>query len=306
MAAGRIRRVTRDPRRAGRSRSRRVGEHVGAGVHHDLVHLRVIGAGHLPGQERLGHRDQPIGQVRGRPDHWRPRGRRVRGGRRLRGRRVRGRRLRGNVSARIREASEVGAGGAQRLEQHRALQRRQPERAGQRPVFLEPPRQPATHPRRRVIGRGDLAVRPGEPLQLVPGHRPGQLGQARLGGRGGDPGQRPDLGVGQRGRGELSADDGQVPQGAGDPDVLAGGAGGHLALPRQPLRAGVHLPAGPAAAGVEVGEQDQEPAGRRGQVPGQLADLRLQPLQRHRRRPGRRRGHVSRRGDSSEDRAWTI
>jgi hypothetical protein len=41
-------------------------------------------------------------------------------------------------------------------------------------------------------------------------------------------------------------------------------------------------------AGVEVGQQDHEPAGRRGQVPGQLADLRFQPLQRHRGRPGGR------------------
>ena len=132
---------------------------------------------------------------------------------------------------------------------------------------------------------------------------PGQLGQPRLGRRGGDPGQRPDLGVRQPRRGEPGPDDRQVPQRAGHPDVLPGRAGRHLALPRQPLRAGAHLPAGPAAAGVEVGEQDQEPARRRGQVPGQLADLRLHPLQRHPGRLSRRRRGVGWRRDSSEDRA---
>jgi hypothetical protein len=49
--------------------------------------------------------------------------------------------------------------------------------------------------------------------------------------------------------------------------------------------------------------QDQGPARRRGQVPGQLADLRLQPLQRHPGRLHRGRGHLSRRRDGSEDRA---
>ena len=77
MAPGRVRRVTRDPRRGRpafprkRQASRpgpRPGEHAGAGVHHDLVDLRVIGPGHLPGQERLRHRDQPVSQVQGRPD----------------------------------------------------------------------------------------------------------------------------------------------------------------------------------------------------------------------------------------------
>ena len=171
---------------------------------------------------------------------------------------------------------------AQRLEQHRACQRRQPERPGQRPVLLQPPGQPPPDPGRRVIGAGDLPVGAGEPLQLVPRHRPGDLRQALLVLRGGDPGQRPHLGVRQPGRGELAADDRQVPQRPGHPDVLPGGTGGHLALPRQPARAAAHVPAGPAPAGIEISQQHQEPARRRGQVPGQLADLRLQPLQRHR------------------------
>ena len=105
---------------------------------------------------------------------------------------------------------------------------------GQRPVLLEPPRQPAPHPRRRVIGLAGLPVGAGEPLQLVPGHRPGDLGQPRLGVRGRDPGQRPHLRIRQPARRELCPDHRQVPQRPRHPDVLPGGPGGHLALPRQP------------------------------------------------------------------------
>ena len=192
---------------------------------------------------------------------------------------VRGGRFRGNALVRV---LQVSTRGTQRLEQHRALQRGEPERAGQRPVLLEPPYQPTADQRRCVIGLGGLAVGAGEPLQLVGGHRLGQLGQPCLGGRGGDPGQRPHLGIRQPPGGEPGPDHRQVPQRAGHPDMLPGGTRGHLALPRQPLRAAVHLPARPAPAGIEISQQDQEPAGRRGQVTGQLADLRLQPLQRHR------------------------
>ena len=164
VAAGRIRRVTRDPRRGRgrfrgnarvRGRDRRPGEHIGAGVDYDLVDLRVIGPGDLPGQERLRHRDQPVSQVRRRPDRrGRSCGRRARGGRRLHGcRRFRGgRRFRGNAGGRI--TGQVGAGSPQRLQQHRPGQRRQPERARQRPVLLEPPGQPAPHPGLRVIRPG--------------------------------------------------------------------------------------------------------------------------------------------------------
>ena len=84
VAPGRIRRITGNPRGRGRfrgnarrGRRRAAGQDIRAGVHHDLVHLRVIGPGHLAGQERLRDRDQAISQVRGGPDS-----RGVRGGRR--------------------------------------------------------------------------------------------------------------------------------------------------------------------------------------------------------------------------------
>ena len=307
VAPGRVGRVTGDPGRGGRrfrgnagvrGRSRRPGEHVGTGVHHDLIDLGVIGPGDLPGQERLRDGDQAVSQVRGRPDRrgWpaaaRPPPARPR------------RAFPRKPPARI--TGQVGAGSAQRLRQHRPGQRRQPERAGQRPVLLHPPGQPAPDPGTGVVRPGDLAVRPGEPLQLVRRHRPGQLSQPRLGPRGRDPGQRPDLGVRQPPGGEPGPDHRQVPQRPRHPDMLPRRTRRHLALPRQPLRAGPHLPRRPAPPGVEVGQQDQEPARRRGQVPGQLADPRLEPLQRHPGRLSRRRGHVSRRRDGGEDGAWLI
>ena len=304
MAPGRVRRVTRDPGQGGRrfrgnaGRSRRLGERVSTGMHHHLVDLGVIGPGHLPGQERLRDRDQAVSQVRGRPHGPGVRSGRFRGGGRFRG---------NHVSAEItRLAGELGTGRAQRLQQYRALQGRQPERAGQGAVLLQPPHQAAAHPGIRVVRLGDLAVRPGEPLQLVRGHRAGQLGQPRLGRRGRDPGQRPYLGVRQPRRGEPGPDHRQVPQRPRHPDMLPRRAGRQLALPRQPLRAGAHLPRRPAPPGIEIGQQDQEPARRRGQVPGQFADLRLEPLQRHPGRLSRRRGHVSRRRDGGEDGAWLV
>ena len=172
-------------------------------------------------------------------------------------------------------------GGAQGLEQDGALERGEPEGAGQGPVVVEPEGQPALDPGRGVAGAGDLAVGAGEPLELVRRHRRGDLGQTLLGARSRDPGQRPDLGIGQPSGPELGTDDRQVPQRSRHPDVFPGGAGGQLALPGQPLGAAVHLPARPPSAGIEIAEQDQEPARRRGQVPGQLTDLRLQSLQRH-------------------------
>jgi len=40
-----------------------------------------------------------------------------------------------------------------------------------------------------------------------------------------------------------------------------------------------------APPGIKIPQQHQEPARGRGQMPGQLANLRLQPLQRHHSRP---------------------
>ncbi len=177
---------------------------------------------------------------------------------------------------------EVSRGGAERLDQHLALHRGQPDRHRQRPVFvIDAPGHPPRRAGPLIDMTGHLPVGAGEPVQLPAGHRLGQLGQALLGGRGGDPGQGPDFRIRQPPGGEPGPDDGQVPQRAGDPDLLTGGARRQLALPRQPRRTRRQFPRLPPPPGIEVTDQQQEPAGRRGQMPGQLADLRLQALQRH-------------------------
>ena len=177
---------------------------------------------------------------------------------------------------------EVSRGGAERLDQDLALHRGQADRHRDPPVLvIDPPGHPPRRAGPLIDMTGDLPVRAGEPVQLPAGHRLGQLGQAFLGGRGGDPGQGPDFRIRQPPGGEPGPDHGQVPQGAGDPDLLAGGAGCQLALPRQLRRTRRQLPRLPPPPRIKVADQEQEPAGRRGQMPGQLADLRLQALQRH-------------------------
>ena len=176
--------------------------------------------------------------------------------------------------------------GPQRLQDHRCVLGRQdgPELVVQ--VTDPVPGQPALGPGRAAVGLAHPPVGLGETLQLGRGHRRGHRDQVGFGLRGDDPGKCSHLGVGQAGRGELVPDERVLRQGPGHPDLVAGGAGGELALPRQPGRAGRQLPVSPTAALVEVRHQQQELARRGGQVPGQLAQPRFQPLQRLQRRAG--------------------
>jgi hypothetical protein len=59
---------------------------------------------------------------------------------------------------------------AERLQQHRALQGRQPDRGGQRTVFIEPPRQAPPDAGGRVIGvgHGPVPYTRDQWLDLVP------------------------------------------------------------------------------------------------------------------------------------------
>src|SRR3974390_3028929 len=82
-----------------------------------------------------------------------------------------------------------GDGGAEGFEEDAAGQGREVEGAGQGAVVFDPVGQAAAYPGMVVIDGTDLAVSTGEPLQLVGGHRGGQLSQAGVGGGGGDPGQ---------------------------------------------------------------------------------------------------------------------
>jgi hypothetical protein len=179
---------------------------------------------------------------------------------------------------------QVAEGGAQRLQDDRRLLGRQqaPERELEvaRPVPAElPPR-----PDQLVLLTRHPPVRLGEPLKLPGSHRQGHLQQVGLCLRGNDPGQRPHLGVRQSPGGELRRNEREAAQRPRHPDLVSGRARGDLAPPRKPGRAGGHVPVGPSLPGVEIGDQQQEPAGGRGKVPGQLADPRLQPLHRLRHR----------------------
>jgi hypothetical protein len=198
---------------------------------------------------------------------------------------------------------EVVAGGAQRLEDDGGGLGGQDGAELVVQVAGRAPGELAGGPGAAGRRRADPPVRPGEALQLARGHRRGHLDQVRLGLRGDDPGQRPHLRVRHPARRELLPDQRVPRDGAGDPDLLAGGARGDLALPRQPGRARRQLPAGPPLALVEVRHQQQELARRRRQVPRQLTQPRLHPLQRLHRLtlPGHRSGH---RFNSTADMRW--
>ena len=154
------------------------------------------------------------------------------------------RRSRGNAAAGgavVVRVFQVPGGGALGLQQDRAWQRGEPEGAGQGAVVFEPPGQSALDPGGVVVGVTDLPVGAGEPVELAGGHRPGDLGQVAFGVRGGDPGQRPDLGVRHPPGAELDAQHGQAAQGPRDPDMFPGGPRRQLAFPGQSLGA-AHLP----------------------------------------------------------------
>ena len=262
-------------------------------MHHDLVDLRVVGPGDLPGQERL--RDRRPGRRPG-PRTSGPPGQRRRAGPRpmrpprpRRGRVRGGGRFRGNAGGRPGRLARRSAQAARS-----ALSSTAPASGGSRNVPDSEPSSSNRQARRRrtrasaspaaVTWRWARANRSSWFAVIGPASsaRPASVAGVaiRVSAR--------TLAYDSAPGGELGPDHRQVPQRPRYPDMLPRGAGGQLALPRQPLRAGAHLPAGPAPPGIEIAQQDQEPARRRGQVPGQLADLRLQPLQRHAGRPGRR------------------
>ena len=140
------------------------------------------------------------------------------------GRTLPGHRFRGNVVVvRSCGCSRSPAAARSALSSTAPCQRRQPERPGQRPVLLAAARSAAAGsgpPRRRrwLTWRWARANR----SSWFPGHRPGDLGQALLGVRGGDPGQRPHLGVRQPGRGELGRGSPAGPAAPGRPGRAPG------------------------------------------------------------------------------------
>jgi hypothetical protein len=101
----------------------------------------------------------------------------------------------------------------------------------QHAVLVEMPRQ-AGSGGPLAVGEVFRAPPPGDgAFQLRGGRGLGQLDQVGLGVPVSDPGQRPDLGVGQPAGAELAPDQRQDAQRAGDPDLLTRGVGAELALP---------------------------------------------------------------------------
>ena len=306
VAPGRIRRIARDPGR-GRRRFRGnvggggSGEDGGAGVHHDLVHLRVVGPGDLPGQERLRDRDQAVSQVRGGPDRRpsRVRGIRVGGARG-------GGRFRGNAGGRPGRPSRSAQAARS------ALSSTAPCRGGSRNVPDSDPSSSNRQVRRRrtrasassarVTWRCARANRSSWFAVIGPASSASPASVAavaiRVSARTFAYDSRPAANRARiTGRSRSARATRTCSRAV--PDDSWHFHDSHCAQePISQLR--------PAPPGVEIGEQDQEPARRRGQVPGQLADLRLEPLQRHPGRLSRGRGHVSWRRDGGEDRVWRI
>jgi hypothetical protein len=124
------------------------------------------------------------------------------------------------------------------------------------------------------LGRAqDLAVGASDDLDLRRGRMTRPPEELSLGVRGRDPGQRPDLRVGQLSFGERVRDRGQRRDAPCDPDVVSGRDPAEAAAPHDPLGARGAVEVGPALKAVEFGELDHEAAGGGVDVACELGDL---------------------------------
>jgi len=117
-----------------------------------------------------------------------------------------------------------------------------------------------------------------DPLDVLGGAGAAHRQQALLGFRGRHAGQLADLGIGQFAAGERLRQPRQRAEGAGHPDVLPGRARRESHAPRQPAGAGAEAVA-PAAAGVELADEIEEPGGGRIKMRRQHGDLVTEPLE---------------------------
>ncbi|OGK81380.1 MAG: hypothetical protein A2X52_07370 [Candidatus Rokubacteria bacterium GWC2_70_16] len=84
--------------------------------------------------------------------------------------------------------------------------------------------------------------------------------EARFGLGGRHTRQGAGLGVGELAAGDRRGEQGEAPEGAGDADALAGGAGVEADAPGEPVGAGAEAGV-PAAAGVELAYEVEEAGG---------------------------------------------
>ena len=253
--------------RAGRRRTVRArlavfrprGERVGVHVHDHLIAVAGRALVEPAGQRRLGHHPQRIRPpLRQRRRH--AAGRVICG---IPGRTVRPRLAPLGVERRVQRPPHGGA--------HLG---RQPAAHHHHPVLVHPGRERPRGVPLRVLRRLGRAVDPPPRADYLLDVRRGagqrHVEQRLLGLGRGHAGDGAHLRVGDGAAPQRVAQPGQPAQGAGDPHVLAGGAGRQAGAPAQPLGAGGE--AGPAVARVELAEQAQQLAGGRLDAGGQLGD----------------------------------
>ena len=123
---------------------------------------------------------------------------------------------------------------------------------------------------------------PDDSLDVRRRPRPPHLQEPALRLRRSHPGQRPHLGVGQFTSGQCPGEERQRRQRPCDPDPLASRTQIEAHPPAQPLRARAE-PGVPAAAGVELADEVEQPRGGGVQVRRQLGNLVAEPVQIHHR-----------------------
>jgi len=115
-------------------------------------------------------------------------------------------------------------------------------------------------------------------LDVLGGARAAHRQKSLLGLRRGHAGQLADLCVRELTAGERPRQPRQRAEGAGDPDVLAGGAGREPHAPGEPSGAGAKAGV-PAIAGIEFTDEIEQASGRGVEVGGQLGDLVAEPIE---------------------------
>ena len=126
-----------------------------------------------------------------------------------------------------------------------------------------------------VLHPAELAA---QALELGAGAETGHLEEGALVFGGGDPGEGPDLGVRENALAEGGVDLRQGSEGAGDPDLLAGGVRVEADPPGQPVGAAERALAVPFAGFVEHPDAGEQAVGGGVQVGGGAGDLVCQAL----------------------------
>ena len=183
------------------------------------------------------------------------------------------------AAVRRRRAPSLVASRLQRAPQHRPDLRRQPPADNHHPVLVHPRPQPAARvppPLLRLLHVPvDAPPRAGDPLHVRRRARQRHVEQGLLVLRGGDPGDRAHLRVGDPAAAHGVAQLRQLSEGARHADVLAGGPRREPGPPAQPVRA--RQATVPALLLVELADEDEQLVGGGLDAGGQLGDAVAEP-----------------------------